>query len=139
MREHARIPSISFRISCLAALFLLAVLNGTAQNPATPGGALRADRVDLPTPINQPPDPNVQMKMKEHQAGFRDYTTVNMQRKKQIADAAAKLLELAANLNAEIERNPAEAHWSDWTSRAGEIEKLAHGVKEKMKLTLSSR
>lgn len=123
---------------CCACLVLISALNGAAQASIPPGGALRMDRVDLPTPINQPPDPNTQMKMREQQSKERNYAGANAERKKQIAEDSGRLLKLAADLKAEVDNISKDTLSLNLIRKADDIEKLAHNVKEKMKLTLGS-
>jgi hypothetical protein len=96
------------------------------------------DRVDLPTPINQPPDPNTQMKMREQQSKQQNYAGANSERKKQIAEDSGRLLKLAADLKAEVDKISKDTLSLNVIRKADEIEKLAHNVKEKMKLTVGA-
>ncbi len=60
----------------------------------------------------------------------------NKKREKEIAAASRKLLSLAISLKSDLERNP-DSKLSDETIRkAKEIEKLAHDVKESMKINI---
>jgi hypothetical protein len=126
---------------CCACLVLISALNGAAQASQAsipPGGALRMDRVDLPTPINQPPDPNTQMKMREQQSKQRNYTGANAERKKQIAEVSERLLKLAVDLKTEVDKASNDTLSLNVIRKADEIENLAHSVKEKMKLTVGA-
>ncbi len=119
-----------------AAVFLIAAFTGKAQNqlPQPPGGQLRADKINLPTPINQPPDANAQLEEREHLIKTQDFAAANAERRKQIADDSAKLVKLAADLKAEIEKTSKDTLSLGVIRKADEIERLARGVKEKMKL-----
>jgi hypothetical protein len=55
------------------------------------------------------------------------------ERKKQIADESAKLLKLATDLKAEVDKTSKDTLSVNVIRKADEIEKLAHSVKEKMK------
>jgi hypothetical protein len=117
---------------------LAVTLTGTAQTPQTalqPGGALRNDKADDPTPLNQAPDANTQMQMRDQQAKQQSYAAANAERKKQIADDSAKLLKLATDLKAEVDKTTKDTLSLNVIRKADEIERLAHSVKEKMKLT----
>jgi len=116
---------------CLAAV---AAFSG-AQNPVPPGGFLRTDKVDLPTPINQAPDANAQMEMRDQQAKQQNLVPANVERRKQIADDTARLLKLAAELKAEVDKTTKDTLSLSVIRKADEIERLAHGIKEKMKLS----
>lgn len=119
-----------------ACLAIFATLSGSAQNPLTPGGALRTDKADLATPINQPPDANGQMLMRDLQSKRKNYVAANAERKKQIADDSARLLKLAADLKSEVDKTTKDTLSLNVIRKAEEIEKLARNVKEKMKLTV---
>jgi hypothetical protein len=121
-----------------ACLAVVAALAGNAQNPNPPGGALRTDRVDLPTPLNQAPDAVTQMKMHDKQTRQQDFAAANAERKKQISEDTAKLLKLATDLKTEVEKAAAGTLSLEGFRKAEEIEKLAHSVKEKMKLTVGA-
>jgi hypothetical protein len=60
----------------------------------------------------------------------------NKKREKDIADDSRKLLSLAIALNADLERSSGSALSSDTINKAKQIEKLAHDVKENMKINL---
>ena len=119
-----------------ACLVVMATLTGAAQNNLPSGGALRTDKVDLATPINQAPDPNTQMKMREQQSKQQNYAAANAERKRQIAEDSEKLLKLATDLKAEVDKTTKDTLSLTVIRKADEIEKLAHNVKEKMKLTV---
>jgi len=60
----------------------------------------------------------------------------NKKREKDIADDSRKLLSLAIALNADLERSSGSALSSDAINKAKQIEKLAHDVKENMRINL---
>ncbi|MDR3772958.1 MAG: hypothetical protein P4L26_06395 [Terracidiphilus sp.] len=132
---NARLPR--WRRRCVS-LILLATLGGIAQNPITPGGALRTDLVDMATPINQAPDSNAQMQMRDQQSKQQNFAAANAERKKQIAEDSARLLKLANDLKAEVDKTSKDTLSLTVIRKADEIEKLAHAVKEKMKLTVAA-
>jgi hypothetical protein len=122
-----------------AGLAVLAALTVMAQSTAVPGGALRTDKVDLPTPINQPPDANAQLLEKQdQQAKAQSYSAANAERRKQIAEDSARLLKLATDLKGEVDKTTKDTLSLNVIRKADEIEKLAHSVKEKMKLTVGA-
>jgi hypothetical protein len=94
------------------------------------------DKVGDPTAINQAPDPNAQMQLRDEQQKQLNYSQVNAERKKQIADDSAKLLKLATDLKTEVDRTTKDTLSLNVIRKADEIEHLAHNVKEKMKLTV---
>jgi hypothetical protein len=125
-------------VTCCFCLALIFALHATAQNQVTPGGALRMDRADMATPLNQAPDANTQMKMREQQSKQQNYAGANNERKKQIAEDSQRLLKLAADLKTEVDKTSKDALSLNVIRKADEIEKLAHSVKEEMKLTVGA-
>jgi hypothetical protein len=125
-------------LSCCAIIILISALTAMAQNPTAPGGALRMDRVDQETPVNQAPDPNTQMLMHSQQSNRRNYAAANAERRKQIAEDSARLLKLATDLKAEVDKTTKDTLSLNVIRKADDIENLAHSVKEKMKLTVAA-
>src|SRR5271157_1913094 len=78
-----------------ACLAFVAAFPCVAQDGHPTGGALRSDKVDLPTPINQPPDPNFQMEGQAQTTKQSKFEAANEERKRQIAGDSTKLLTLA--------------------------------------------
>jgi hypothetical protein len=102
----------------------------TMSNPSPrPTGTL------LPA-VNRLPDANDQMEMRDQKAKQQNFVAANAERKKQIADDSAKLLKLANDLKAEIDKTSKDTLSLNVIRKADEIERLAHSVKEKMKLTV---
>jgi hypothetical protein len=60
----------------------------------------------------------------------------NRKREKDIADASRKLLSLAISLKSDLEDTPGSGLSPDAIRKAKEIEKLAHDVKEMMKINI---
>jgi hypothetical protein len=94
------------------------------------------EKVEDPTPINQPPDSNTQMQMRNDEQKRLSYSQANVERRKQIADDSAKLLKLATDLKSEVDKTSKDTLSLNVIRKADEIEHLAHNVKEKMKLTV---
>jgi len=114
---------------------------------AATGAALPGQHAAPGTPVsdsmpqnefNQPPDANAIMKMHENQAAKQNFEAANIERKKQIAEDSAKLLKLATELKTEVDKTTKDTLSLTVIRKADEIEKLAHGVKEKMKLTVGA-
>jgi len=108
---------------------------------ALPAGAQNAQPVNPDKSIHDPvlttpPDANAQMQMREQQEKQQNYTAANAERKRQIADDSAKLLKLATDLKAEVDKTTKDTLSLNVIRKADEIERLAHNVKEKMKLTV---
>jgi hypothetical protein len=108
--------------------------SGTSQTPLT-NPPPRPTTITLPA-ANRVPDANEQMKMREQQEKKQDFTAANAERKKQISDDSAKLLKLATELKAEVEKTSKDTLSLNVIRKADEIERLAHNVKEKMKLSV---
>ena len=118
-------------LACLAAAALLA---GSARpSPQTaPGMYVKQDIP--PTQGNTLPDALAQMKMRDTQLKQQDFAAANAERKKQIAEDSGKLLKLATELKAEVDKTTKDTLSLMVIRKADEIERLAHSVKEKMKL-----
>jgi hypothetical protein len=85
---------------------------------------------------NPVPDKNDQMAMQQQQhVKAASYEAVNTERRKQIADDAARLLQLATELKKEVDKTDKDTLSVNVIRKAEMIEKLAKGVKQKMKLT----
>jgi hypothetical protein len=88
--------------------------------------------------VNRPPDANAQMAMRDQQAKKQSFDAANLERKRQINDDSARLLKLASDLKSEVDKTSKDTLSLGVIRKADEIEKLAHTVKEKMKLTMSA-
>jgi hypothetical protein len=64
----------------------------------------------------------------------QEYDAANEERKRQIDSDSAKLLKLATDLKADVDKTDKDTLPVSATRKAEEIERLAHDVKEKMKL-----
>ena len=86
---------------------------------------------------NHMPDANDRMQMNQDakQSKQAKFEAANTARRKQIADDAAKLLELASELKTAVDKTDKDTLSIDVIRKADAIERLAKGVKEKMKLT----
>ncbi|MGD0914691.1 MAG: hypothetical protein ABR928_22575 [Terracidiphilus sp.] len=115
---------------CLAVLVF--ILTGAAQTTPNPCRS-----------INNPvltalPDANKQMEINAKAQGDKNYAAANAERRKQIADDTARLVKLATELKAAVDKTNKDTLSLDVIRKADEIEKIAHGVKEKMKLTVGA-
>jgi hypothetical protein len=115
-----------------AGLAAMATLLAIAQQapPGSPG-----DPYQLPQ-ANRLPDKNQQMQTNQRQVKPAGYEAANTEGTKQIADDAAKLLELAKELKAAVDKTDKDMLSVNVIRKAESIEKLAKGVKEKMKQTV---
>lgn len=115
-----------------AAACVLAGLLAAAQQPPN-----RDPNQPVINPAANPvPDKNQQMQMQE-QAPANDarYEAANGQRHEQIASEAAQLLELAKQLKQAVDKTDKDTLSVNVIRKAEMIEKLAKGVKQKMKQT----
>jgi hypothetical protein len=121
-------------------LGLLSLSLGTASAQSTSQTPLsspppRPTGILLPN-ASHPPDANDQMEMREQQAKTRDFAAANAERKRQISDDTDKLIKLANDLKTEVDKTSKDTLSLNVIRKADEIERLAHNVKEKMKLTV---
>ena len=125
--------------SGLAASAVLATFVATyaqapsSQNPGTP----TYNKPILSPEANRLPDKNEQMTMHEQQGKKANFEAANLERKRQIADDSTRLLKLASDLKSEVDKTSKDTLSLGVIRKADEIEKLAHTVKEKMKLTMN--
>lgn len=131
MRLRSRFALLSGSLSVVA----LALLAGAAAPGQQPPGP-NVDKPYLLPEANRLPDVNDQMKMREKQAKQQSFDAANAERKKQLSDESAKLLTLAMALKAEVDKTNKDMLSINVIRKADEIEKLAHNVKEKMRLTV---
>jgi hypothetical protein len=122
-----------------SALFLAPIPMATQSTSQTPISSPppRSSGVLLPE-ANRPLDANQQMELREQQSKKQDFAAANAERKKQISDDTARLLKLAADLKSEVDKTTKDTLSLGVIRKADEIEKLAHNVKEKMKLTVGA-
>lgn len=121
----------------LACLTAAAALTGAAQ-PGMRDPGQNTDRPFLLPEANRPLDANQQMEMRDQQTKKQNFEAANAERQKQISDDSAKLLKLATDLKAEVDKTNKDTLSLNVIRKAEEIEKLAHNVKEKMKLTMGA-
>lgn len=125
---------LKLMVLCVATM---AVANGAAVIDAQPAQATGDPNKPYLLPqANRLPDVNQQMEMREQQVKQQSYAAANAERKKQITEDSAKLLKLASDLMAEVDKTDKDALSLNVIRKADEIERLAHNVKEKMKLTV---
>jgi hypothetical protein len=116
---------------CLVAA---AALTGAAEpGQNTPDMPNKPGNMSLPS---FPPDAATQIELRDKQAKQQSFEAANAERKKQIAEDSAKLLKLATELKTEVDKTTKDTLSLTVIRKADEIEKLAHGVKEKMKLSI---
>jgi hypothetical protein len=106
--------------------------------PTVGGGMMQNTYPHLPPELNRVPDSNQANDINNQQTKNKNFEAANAARKKLISDDTAKLLKLATDLKAEVDKTNQDTLSLGVIHKADEIEKLAHDVKEKMKLTVGS-
>lgn len=122
--------------SGIALLAAFVLLTSSAQPGQQQPPSLNPDKPYLVPEANRLPDVNDQMRMREQQSKKQSFEAANAERKKQLTDDSAKLLTLAMSLKAEVDKTNKDTLSLNVIRKADEIERLAHNVKEKMKLTV---
>jgi hypothetical protein len=116
-------------------IFALAVF---AMNPGVSDGMLQNSYPHLPPELNRIPDSNQANEINSQKDSKQSFEAANAERKKQINSESAKLLKLANELKAEVDKTDKDTLSIGVIRKADEIEKLAHSVKEKMQLTVGA-
>jgi hypothetical protein len=132
----------------LASLACIVLVSGAAQSgqqqqqqpSATP------DKPSVTSEASQPPDADDEAKPDEpkpdeakppeQQPAPQAAPTPGVEHKRQISDDSAKLLTLAMALKAEVDKTNKDMLSIDVIRKADEIEKLAHNVRDKMKVSV---
>ncbi|HKF46992.1 MAG TPA: hypothetical protein VKB38_06500 [Terracidiphilus sp.] len=129
----------------LFALAALAPAAGVCQGP--PSGASGQVPLTNPQPhpnsiilpeANRTPDANEIMEMRSRKAKNANFEAANIERKRQLMEDSAMLLKLAAELKAEVDKTPSDMLSLGLMRKADDIERLAHIVQAKMKLTVGA-
>jgi hypothetical protein len=134
--ESPRPPRL--RVLCIGVLAGLAAI---ALAPVVGQGLLQstAHYPRLPQQqLNRIPDSNQVNDINDRQAKKQSFEAANAERKKRIGEDSAKLLKLATDLKTEVDKTNKDTLSLNVIRKADEIEKLAHDVKEKMKLTVGA-
>jgi len=87
---------------------------------------------------NRAPDANDRMEMQQRDLKRASYEAANAERMRQLDSDSALILKLASELKAEIDKTPQDTLSLSVVRKADEIERLAHNVQVKMKLTVGS-
>jgi hypothetical protein len=98
-----------------------------AQGTGSGAGA-QAQQTVVPGVVPMAPRDEQTASIEEEQAKMR-----NIERQKRLVEDTAKLLELANELKAEVDKSDKNTLSLAVVRKADEIEKLAHSVKERMK------
>jgi len=119
-------------LACLAVTTALASAVGPGQS-GRPHSAVFPNHQ-----ANTLPDANQLMLMHQQQGNKQNIEAVNAERRKVIADESAMLLKLATDLKAEVDKSNKDTLSLTVIRRADMVEKLAHDMKEKMKLSIAA-
>lgn len=87
---------------------------------------------------NRVPDANDIMLLREQQAKRKTFQAANIERKRQLAEDSALLLKLAEELSTEVAKASNDALSPTEVRKIEDIERLAHNVQQKMKLTVGA-
>ncbi|MGD0629526.1 MAG: hypothetical protein ABR987_09245 [Terracidiphilus sp.] len=130
------------RLAYAAALGVAAVLAGTVhtgaqqapqsgQQPASASATTHDPGPGLASTQSPP-------QVSSAQSGTQNLDAASTERKKQIVDESARLLKLAKDLKAEVDKTTKDTLSLNVIRKADQIEKLAHNVKEQMKVAEGS-
>ena len=78
------------------------------------------------------------MRLKDQQAKRKSYDSANMERKRQLTEDSTLLLKLAGELRDEMANVSSDAEGVTLIRKIEEIERIAHNVQQKMKLTVGA-
>jgi hypothetical protein len=134
---HFPLPSM-FYVGVLVALAVACVVPSAQAQSTPPGGALRMEKVYEATPLNQYPDANLRMKQNQSRLRRQNFDVVNAERQHQIADETAKLLLLARDLKARMEKIGDKPLSPEVLREAEIIEVLARDVEAKVTLVVGA-
>jgi hypothetical protein len=101
---------------------------GRGEQRSAAGAVAQADQTVVPGVVPVAPPDERTVKMEEEQAKKR-----NAERQKKLVEDTTKLLALANELKAAVDKSDKNTLSLDVVRKADEIEKLAHSVKERMK------
>ena len=91
---------------------------------------------NVPEFLNRLPDQNDVSRMRQEQTRELNFATANALRQKQVAEDSAKLLNLATDLKAELDKSGNGTLSASALRKANAIEKLARNIKQRMTLTV---
>jgi len=88
----------------------------------------------VPNAVNRMPDANDRDKMQQQQSDEARIEAANAERKKQITADSDKLLKMATDLKDELDKTGKDTLSVDTIHKIDAIEKLARGMKDKLRL-----
>jgi sRNA-binding protein len=120
-------------VACLIVFACASISIAAAQQPAQDGAAPASAAA---APVAQPPAP--QEPSTADAANTPKPTTPQTPQQKQLADDTAKLLALANDLKAELDKSNKDTLSLSVIKKADQVEKLAHKVRDEMKAGLQN-
>jgi hypothetical protein len=125
----ALLPALCMALFALPAAVRAQSIPEPISQPPRSQGVLRPE-------ANRLPDANDIMVMREEKVTKEKFEAANTERKRQIDSDSVLLLKLTTEVKAELDKDPASASSPDLRKKIDEIERLAHAVQVKMKLTM---
>lgn len=122
----------------VACLMVMSAALPCAFGQAPPPVTTQPKQTIINPAVNRTPDKNEQMAMQERSAKRATYEAANAERKRQLTDDSAALLELSNELKAELDKTTKDTLSLDAVRKADAIARLAHNVQVKMKLTVNA-
>ena len=117
-----------------ATAFLMVFVALAASCPLTSQDASKP----ISPEASHPPNVNVQVAMNEQQSKKASVDAANVERRREIGEDSTRLLKLATDLKTELDKTTKDTLSLGVIRKADEIERLAHSVREKMKLAMSA-
>jgi hypothetical protein len=118
----------AFRAGILAGLLALVL------SPMAGQALIQQNGTYVPSAVNRMPDANDRDKMHQQQNDEARMEAANAERKKEISEDGEKLLKMAADLKDELDKTSKDTLSVGTIHKIDAIEKLAHDMKNKMKL-----
>lgn len=136
------LPGASCLCLCASLLAVLLPLPARGQQTESKG----TQSISMPPPptsvllpaANHAPDANDIMEMKQKKLKRASFEAANAERKRQLDSDSAMILKLASELKAELDMAPRNTLSVSAVRKVQEIERLAHSVQLKMKLTVGA-
>lgn len=129
LRRIWGLPKASHMAGLLAGVALAAIA------PVAGNGLLQNSGSHVPSAVSRMTSSTDQASRQPSQAEQRNFLAADAERRKQIVDDSAALLKLATDLKTAVDKSNKDTLSLTVIRKAEAIEKLARGVKEKMKLT----
>lgn len=134
-----RVRRLGWMCGCAVLLLLVTVVVAARQAPQSSQPQSGPPQGNGNTPTQEPgggrASASSPLAVPDAQNG-QNLDAVNTQRKKQLAADSARLLKLATELKTEVDKTTKDTLSVNVIRKADEIEKLAHSVKENMRLSV---